>query len=484
MRDGILRPMRPSRWLRTLVVAVLAPAAATVLALQFRGGRESAASLYLLAVVVASAAAGLWAGLASSLLSFLGLNYFFTPPRETLAVNKTEDLVALVVFLIVAVVVATLLSRAIDERARASRREREASLLNYFATKLLQAEPLDRQLQDLAIALLPPFDLVRAEITARVAGREVRAEGSRPGEEGARQAVPIVGAEDPVGMLVVVRRAGLGGLSEADERLLSSCARQIAVALERERLDLELEEHRASSETSEIRAALFSSVTHDLRTPLASIKASVTSLLGDEAAHDERQRHELLQTVLEETDWLNRLLGNILDLAKVRAGTLVPAKEPTAVEDVVESVLHRLTPMLARLRVRTLVRPDLPDVPADPVQLDQVLTNLLENAARFSPPSGEIQISVAEWQGAVRVSVADHGPGIPLDEREHVFEAFYRHGDEGGRSGSGLGLAIAKAIVLAHGGRIWVEGTPGGGATVLFDLPVLDAEPVAQERLP
>jgi two-component system sensor histidine kinase KdpD len=198
-----------------------------------------------------------------------------------------------------------------------------------------------------------------------------------------------------------------------------------------------------------------------------------------QVALDDEQRRDLLETVLEETDRLNRLLGNLLELAKVRAGALVPAKQPTALDEVVASVLHRMADRLAGVRVRTVLR-DVPDIPADPLQLDQVVTNLLDNAVRFSPPGGEVMISVAPWHRYVQLRVADQGPGIPVGERERVFEAFYR-GDAGERSGSGLGLAITRAIVLAHGGRIRIEGTPSGGTAVVLELPLADAAAVPQE---
>jgi len=167
----------------------------------------------------------------------------------------------------------------------------------------------------------------------------------------------------------------------------------------------------------------------------------------------------------------------LMDLARMRSGGLTPAKEPTGVEEVVDSVLHRMRDALAPLRVRTVIRPDLPEVLADPVQLDQALTNLLENAIRFSPPGGEIVITLARWHDAVQVSVSDQGPGIPLEDRERVFEAFYRRDAGPGRAGSGLGLAIVRAIAVAHGGKAWVEGSPTGGTVVTMELP---AAPVSE----
>jgi two-component system sensor histidine kinase KdpD len=436
----------------------------------------------MLAVVAAAAIGGLWSGLGAALLSFLGLNFFFTPPRNTFRVGKPEDLVALIVFLIVAAIVGMLFARAVEGRNRAARREREARLLNYFASKLLSGEPLERVLDDFAAALLEPFGLARCEIHVRADDLVLDGGSARPeGGDGPSVSVPLMAGDDMFGNLLAVRRSGLEPIGGDDRALLEACAKQVAVAVERTRLDRRVEGARLDAETNQLRAALFSSVTHDLRTPLASIKAGVTSLLDEGVTLDAAQRRDLLATVLEETDRLNRLVGNILDLARVRAGALVPAKQLAAVDEVIESVLHRMAPALSRVRVRTLVRPDIPDVPMDPVQIDQVISNLLENAARFSPPGGEILVSVAPWHRSVQVRVADEGPGIPAAERDRVFEAFFRGDGAGGRPGSGLGLAIARAVVLAHGGRIWIEGSPSGGTAVVFELPAMDAEPVKQE---
>src|SRR5919106_2119128 len=222
------------------------------------------------------------------------------------------------------------------------------------------------------------------------------------------------------------------------------------------------------AETNQLRAAMFSSVTHDLRTPLASIKAGVTSLLDPSVRHDMHQERELLTTILEETDRLNRLVGNLLDLARIRAGALTPARHPVAMDEIVEVVLARMRPRLAGHTVTADLPASLPDISVDPVQLDQVLTNLLENAGRHAPEGGEIRVSVVWTHGAVQVRVADQGPGVPLDERERVFEAFYRGASSPETAGSGLGLAIARAVVVAHGGTIWIEDAPGGGCVVAF----------------
>ena len=471
-------------WRRAAAVSVLMPAAALGVGVIVQPERElGAVSLFLLAVVAAAVVGGIWAGVGSSVVGFLALNYFFTEPLHTFRVDDRDDVVAIVTFLIVALAVGSVVARAVDERVRATRREREARLLNLFATKALSGEPVERVLSDLATALIDALRLSTCVIEVRAGGRPYELRRTSPrSSAGSPTTVEIASGHHAFGALTAARSAE-EDLSTEDVRLLEAAARQIAVILERATLDERLRDARFDAEKSQARAALFSSVTHDLRTPLASIKASVTTLLEDDLELDPEQRLELLRTVLEETDRLNRLIGNILELAKVRAGALVPSKEPTALDEVVDSVLHRMQPVLGGVRVRTLLR-DAPDVAADPVQIDQVLSNLIENAVRFSAPGGEVVVSTAAWHSSVQVRVVDHGPGIAPADRERAFEAFARVGasasDESGSSG--LGLAIAKAIVVAHGGRIWIEGVPAGGTAVVVELPVADAQPVSGER--
>jgi two-component system, OmpR family, sensor histidine kinase KdpD len=470
-----------------VVVSLLAPAVALGVALIVQPERElGALSLFLLAVVAAAVIGGIWAGVGSSVLGFLALNWFFTEPLHTLRVDDRDDVVAIVTFLIVALLVGSVVARAVEEGVRATRREREARLLNLFATKALSGQPLEQVLNDLAAALIDALRLATCAIEARVGGRSLEIRRASPGQPpGAASSVEIASGEQVFGRLSAARPAEGEELSPDDVRLLESAARQIAVILEREALDERVRAARIDAEESQARAALFASVTHDLRTPLSSIKASVTALLEDELELDPDQRLELLRTVVEETDRLNRLIGNILELARVRAGALVPSKEPTALDEIVQSVLHRMGPALGSVRVRTMLR-DAPYVAADPVQIDQVVSNLIENAVKVSPPGSEIVVSVALWHGSVQVRVADHGPGIPPADRDRVFEAFTRLGetDRDGSGGSGLGLTIAKAIVVAHGGRIWIEGVPGGGTAVTLELPVSDTRPVAGRPQP
>jgi two-component system sensor histidine kinase KdpD len=474
-RLGRLNRQIPGGRATAAAAAILLPILATLVGVVFNLGPFAPPSLYLLAVVVAAAVGGPWSGLAAAALSFLGLNYYFTPPTHTLRVADASDIVALFVFLGIAVVVGSLFAGAVAERERTERRENDLRLVNRFATWLLRADLDGRTVGDIATTLVHAMGLRRCRISVRglpelsrtVSAPVAASDGETP-PAGKRLEVPISSGDEHLGEVVVEREAR--AFSGSDRSLLEATAGQLGLAIERSRLETEARTARTGAEISEIRAALFSSVTHDLRTPLASIKAGITSLQDEDVAYDPEARKELFSTVLEETDRLNRLVDNLLSLARARAGDIALEKELTPFEDVVETVVARLRDVLAGLDVRAMIRPDLPGVWIDPVKMDSALSNVIENAARHSRPGGEIQISVAPWHGGIQVRVADHGPGIPEEERDLVFEPFYRGASRVG-AGSGLGLAIARAVVQAHGGRIRIEGAPGGGTAVVIELP-------------
>jgi two-component system sensor histidine kinase KdpD len=458
---------------RPAITALVFAAAATSLAALPRGiSTASAALVYVLAVTGASAVAGLRAGLATSILSFLGLNFFFTEPHHTFNVAKPEDLVALAAFLVVSATVGTLVSTAVSQRSRAERREREALLLQRFGTRLLSGEAPGDVLASFARAVIDLFPVARCEITTELTDAPVVSERPDVRASSTAEEIPMVAMGREVGQIRLVRVEGAGAVSTEERNVVHTFSSQMALALEGMRLGAEASKARLDAETNSLRAALFSSVTHDLRTPLASITASVTSLLDEGATFTSDDRRDLLETIRQEAQRLNRLVGNLLDLSRIRAGAVTPASSPAAIDEVVEGVVARLQPVLAGHRVRLMLRGDLPDVPMDVVQIDQVLTNLLENAVKFSPSGTVVTVSTARWHDTAEVRVVDHGPGIPNDERERVFEPFVR-GEQGSATGAGLGLSIGRAIVESHGGRIWIEGTPGGGATIVFRLPLV-----------
>jgi two-component system sensor histidine kinase KdpD len=437
------------------------------------------ALLYLLPVVAAAAVGPLWTALLAAGISFVALDYYFTDPLHTFVVAKAEDLFALALFLLAAGAVSATISLALDQRGRAQFRERQVRALYNVTTRLLAEPDLDGLLADLARSLVSLYRLqgCRIVITDDQANEIERA--STGDLSGPVLAVPLVADGRAVGRIEVSDAAG--EIGDAERRILETFAGQLALALERARLGAEAASAKLEAEASRIRAALFSSVTHDLRTPLASIKASASSLLEEGVPFSQEQRLELLRTILEESERLNRLVANLMDLSRLRAGALMPVLESVPIEDLISSVLGRLRSTLRDHPVRVRVREDVPPVPMDVVQMDQAVSNLLENAARFSPPGTEIAIRAVHWQDMVEIKVIDRGPGISPADRQRVFEEFYRSDVEGRRGGTGLGLSIARAVVMAHGGTMWVEDSPGGGATIGFRLPLerMPLEPAA-----
>ena len=254
---------------------------------------------------------------------------------------------------------------------------------------------------------------------------------------------------------------------------------QAGAIIERMRLRRESLRVEVLQRTDALRAALLSSVSHDLRTPLSSIKASASSLLQEDVQWNEETRHSFLLAIENEADRLNRLVGNLLDMSRIEGGALKPEKEWYPVDELIHDVLAHMQPVLQEREVRMNVPGDLPPVDVDYLHIDQVLTNLLENAVYYTPPASPIEISALAGDEYVTISVADRGPGIPLSDREHIFDKFYRVlgvKRNSGNSGSGLGLAVCKGLVEANGGRIWVESREGGGSIFRFTLPIGTSE--------
>jgi two-component system, OmpR family, sensor histidine kinase KdpD len=489
---------------------------ATSFLLEFRGdvSKTNVVLGFLIVVVLAAATGGLGPGLVAAGLGFLAFDVLFLPPYNTLVVTDAQDYLSLAVYLVTAVLVSTLVGKLGRRRMLAERREREARTLYELSTSLVAHGSLDETLASVVRTVRSLFGLAGCAIVladgdgARVAASdgmippEVRERlvpsgdgvapipgpvppngpgGAPAGGDGraARRTmtIPMRAATDPVGALVVVASDdGEARFGEAERRVLATFANQAALAVERARQDAERARARNLVETDRLRTALLNSVSHDLRTPLASIKAAASSLLDPEVEWGEAQRREFLVTIDEAADRLTRLVHNLLDMSRIESGALDPHLAETALADVAGPVVR-----LARAATRQRIDVDLPDslppVSVDPVLLEQVLGNLLDNALRYAP-SGPVTLSARHIpeRGRVEVRVADHGPGIPVPERERVFDQFYRL-KRGGRrpEGTGMGLAICRGIVDALKGGVRVETTPGGGATFVVTLPVADA---------
>lgn len=260
-------------------------------------------------------------------------------------------------------------------------------------------------------------------------------------------------------------------------------AAQLGLAIERARLRQEATDAEILRRTDELRRALLNAVSHDLRTPLASIVASAGSLEQDDVDWTDEERRDFAHAIVEEGQRLNRIVGNLLDLSRIEGGTLRPEKGWYDLSSLVDEVLGRLRPLTAAHRIKADVPQDLPAVLLDYVEIDQVLSNLLENAAKYAPADTEITLTLQRTNGEVRVSVEDHGPGIPQASLPHLFDPFYRVADGTPRpAGLGLGLAVAKGLVEAHGGRVWAENRAGGGARFVFTLPVEQSSQDAESQ--
>jgi two-component system sensor histidine kinase KdpD len=275
--------------------------------------------------------------------------------------------------------------------------------------------------------------------------------------------------------LFFVQPVGTLSVERADEALglmlllfVAVITAQLAVTAKQA---LEKEQEAALARRSdEMKTALLRVVSHDLRTPLASIKASVSGLRQADAAYTDEDRAELLAAIEEESDRLDRLVGNLLDASRLEAGAVTMHKDPQDLRELVRAVATRLQSMLADRPLNLDIPDDLPLVPCDYAQIDHVLTNLLENAARHTPPGSAVEVVLQSAPDAVHVEVIDHGPGVPFADRERVFLPFERGATRVG--GSGLGLAIARGLVESHGGELWVEQARGGGACFTFTLPL------------
>lgn len=491
-----------SRWARLAgngyVGAAAAVAAATALAWLVAPVLQppNLVMIYLLAVVLVALRGGRGPAVAAAVLSVAAFDFFFVPPRFTLAVAHTQSLVTFAVMLLVALVIGGLVARVRHQVERARRRERWTAALSAMSRELGAPAPAAalatiaarhvREVFDAEVAVLltgpdgrldpsPAVSDLAGGVQADLAEHAV-ARGEPVGRGTPRTPtasalyLPLAGPTGPRGVLVVrPRRREVLATPEA-VRQLETFAAQVALALEHARLAAEAQEARVRAETERLRSALLTSVSHDLRTPLATITGAATTLLDSGARLDAATCRELLESIRDEAERLNRLVQNLLQMTRLEAGALELRRDWHPLEEVVGAALARLARSLGTRRVTVRIPPDLPLVAIDDVLIEQVLVNLLDNAVKHTPPESPIRILATAAAGRVTVEVADHGPGLPPGEEERVFEKFYRAGPAR-RPGAGLGLAICRGIVEAHGGRIWAQNLPEGGVAFLFTVP-------------
>jgi len=469
-------------------VAVVGNAALTAALFPFRPDLTplSKGFGFLCVVTAAAAIGGLGPGIAASFLGFVLFNFYFIPPYGTFAIARAEYVAILFVFLGLSVLISVLLARA-SERARAAEeRGSELEMLQELSRDLVgqvtgpdgyrsMLTPLLERFGFDAAALFVQDDRgvggLREEVTIGAAPGTLQPRWE-PGEAGRPpERLPLSVGGRNLGLLVL--RGERPPLSPAESRVLRAFCDQCALVLERDRLLRSATQAEVYRRSDDLRRALLAAVSHDLRTPLAVIKTSVTDLLEPGIPRTEEAQRETLEAIDREADRLNVLIANLLDMSRIEAGVLKARLEPV---DPVEALVACADTVRARwpsVRVEVAADPSVGLARADPMFLERTSVNLLENAAKVAAEatSHDVVVTISRVADRVTVRVADHGPGVPEALREQLFHPFYRLSERNPRLGPGLGLAIAKGFLSLMDGELWFEDTAGGGATLAFSLP-------------
>jgi two-component system, OmpR family, sensor histidine kinase KdpD len=405
--------------------------------------------LFLAAVVAIALVGGLGPALLAAVAGSLLLNYFFTPPIGRFTIAEGDNLLALAIFVVVALAVSWVVDTAAGKTRQAARASAEAQTLSVIAGAVIRGERLLERLRE-------TFGL--DSVTLLADGEVVACVGVPCTDAHAADASVNVDEHHTL----LLRGHPLGA---EDRRIVEAFAAQAALALQRDRLSAEAAAVKPLAEADRMRTALLAAVSHDLRTPLASAKAAVAGLLSDQVHFDESDRHELLETADVSLDRLTRLVDNLLDMSRLQAGALGIAAVDVGLEEVLPRALDSFPTVVSRLPA------DLPAVHVDPGLLERVLVNVIGNALRYSPPGRPPMITGSALGDVVELRVIDHGPGIPEDRWDDVFLPFQRLGDHDNHTGVGLGLALARGLTEAMGGTLTPSATPGGGLTMVLALP-------------
>ncbi|WP_327595781.1 ATP-binding protein [Streptomyces chartreusis] len=419
--------------------------------------------LYLSLTVAAALLGGLLPALASAVVGSLLLNWFFTPPVHTLTIADPKNIVAIAIFIGVAVSVASVVDLAARRTHQAARLRAESEILSFLAGNVLRGET---SLEALLERVRETFGMESVALLERESDVDpwtcAGSVGPRPCRNPDDADVDV-----PVGDHMALALTGRV-LPAEDRRVLAAFAAQSAVVLDRQRLRHEADRAKELAEGNRIRTALLAAVSHDLRTPLAGIKAAVSSLRSDDVAWSEEDQAELLEAIEEGADRLDLLVGNLLDMSRLQTGTVTPLIREIDLDEVVPMALGGVPEGSAELDVPET----LPMVAVDKGLLERVVANVVENAVKYSPRDEPVLVSASAIADRVEVRVVDRGPGVPDEAKERIFAPFQRYGDAPRGAGVGLGLAVARGFAEAMGGTISAEDTPGGGLTMVLSLRV------------
>ena len=466
--------------------------------------------VYLLGVLYVATRHSRGAAVLASVLGVAAFNFFFVPPHLTFIVSERQYLFTFAVMLVTTLVISALTHRVRSQAEVAGQRERRTAavfaLSRDLAAARTTAEVVTATLRNVtgllggrSLILLPDGNrrLVvqgdrsdRASLEGEDYAAAQRAFTFGNGVAGATTVtttggvfIPLNGSRGPVGVLGILGRSEAQELTDDQRQLAEALASQSAVAVERAALTEEARQAWERVEAEFLRNTLLSGVSHDLRTPLAAIAGAASTLIetGDSLSSDARS--EMLDDIYAGAERMERLITNLLDMTRLESGGLIVKREWQSVQEVVGAALHRLDRRLCGRRVTVMVPDDLPLVHIDDVLIEQVLTNLLDNAVEYTPPGSAIEIIARRTGEVLEVQVADNGPGLPPGTEERVFQKFFRAGSATNRRGIGLGLAICRGIVEAHGGTISVERRPSGGARFRFVLPAAGSPPPMQDAV-
>jgi two-component system, OmpR family, sensor histidine kinase KdpD len=468
-------------WPMRYALALLSTALVTaVMALSGLGLEPANISLiYLLAVLFTATTAGMGAGVLASVLSFLAYNFFFVEPLYVFTVANPQDVVRLISFLIAALLASSLAGLVHLQAEQLGQRAAELESLYALSQATSAAVDLDRILPTIAATTVELLHVAHCTLTIQTQGamRVFQAPTMRVNTTNGPNAIaaPLRVDNRVLGEMQVLPQPEQV-LHAAQRQLLATLASQATLAVERARLVAEAAEAQALATSDRLKSALLSSVSHDLRTPLVAVKGIATALRQHDVAWNSTVGEQMLDTLAEEADHLNRLVGNLLDMSRIEGGALNPARQWEDIGDIVGGVLSRMRPQFQGRQLSVHIPPDLPLVWANAALIDQVLTNLIDNALKYTPDKTPIAISAEVRDTDLYISVADQGPGITAEALPHIFDKFFRViGPERHADGTGLGLAICKGIVEAHGGAIWAENRAAGGARFVFTLPLRPA---------
>ncbi|ALV32815.1 sensor histidine kinase KdpD [Streptomyces sp. CdTB01] len=444
------------------VVGVAGPAIMAVLLSTVDLGLANDMLLFLAVTVAAALLGGLLPALASAAVGSLLLNYFYTPPLHRWTIADPKNIVAIVIFVAVGASVASVVDLAARRTHQAARLRAESEILSFLAGNVLRGET---GLEELLERVRETFGMESAALLERSGDHDPWTCAGRAGTG------PPVGRPEEADVDVAVgdhMALALTGrvLPAEDRRVLAAFAAQAAVVLDRRRLLEEADRARALAEGNRIRTALLAAVSHDLRTPLAGIKAAVSSLRSDDVAWSEEDRAELLEGIEEGADRLDHLVGNLLDMSRLQTGTVTPLIREVDLDEVVPMALVGVDEGSVRLDVPET----LPMVAVDAGLLERSMANLVENAVKYSPPGKPVLVAASVLADRVEVRVVDRGPGVPDEAKDRIFAPFQRYGDAPRGAGVGLGLAVARGFAEAMGGTLEAEDTPGGGLTMVLTL--------------